>query len=277
MASRGREVALGLLLGCHLAPTLTVTVAITGLAWAAGRTGPGLLWVAAAMLSGQLAVGWCNDARDAGRDRAAGRRSKPTVRGWVTAGQLATGSVLAAVACVPLSYAAAGPVGGSAHVVAVASALSYDLWLKTTVLSVVPYAVSFGLIPAFVTYGLTPPSAPAPWVVATGALLGIGAHLANAAPDVQSDLAVGAGGLVSRIGARNARVGAVVALLLSTALLVRQLDVSAWLGVVLLLALTAVAVVAATWRSGRRLFEAVLVLAIVDVALLFAAAASIRA
>ena len=277
MASRRREVALGLLLGCHLAPTVTVTVAITGLAWAAGRTGPGLAWVAAAMLCGQLAVGWCNDARDAGRDRAAGRSAKPTVRGWVTAPQLATGAALAALACVPLSYAAAGPIGGSAHIVAVASALSYDLWLKTTVFSAVPYALSFGLIPAFVTYGLTPPSPPALWVMATGALLGISAHLANAAPDVQSDLAVGAGGLVSRIGARNARVGAVVALLLSTALLIRQLDVPAWASVVLLLALAAVAVVAATWHSGRRLFEAVLVLAIADVAMLFAAAASIRA
>lgn len=268
--------ALGLLLGCHLAPTVAVTVAITGLAAAAGRTGPGLVLVAAALLSGQLAVGWCNDARDAGRDRAAGRREKPVVRGWVTARQLATAAVVAAAACIPLSYAAAGPIGGSAHVLAVASALSYDLWLKTTVFSVVPYAVSFGVIPAFVTYGLTPPSAPAPWVMATGALLGIGAHLANAAPDVQSDLAVGAGGLVSRIGARTARAGAVVALLLSTALLVRALQLPVWLGVFLLLALTAVAALAATWRSGRRMFEVILVLAIVDVVLLLASAASIR-
>lgn len=235
------------------------------------------MWVAAAMLTGQLAVGWCNDARDAGRDRAAGRRGKPTVRGWVTARQLATAAVLAGLACIPLSYAAAGPIGGSAHLAAVASALAYDLWLKTTVFSVVPYALSFGLIPAFVTYGLSPPSAPAPWVVATGALLGIGAHLANAAPDVQSDLAVGAGGLVSRIGAGKARAGAVIALLLSTVLLVHELDAPTWLGVGLLVVLTGVAVGAARWHSGRRLFEAVLVLAVADVAMLFLAATSITA
>lgn len=277
MARRGREVALGLLLGCHLAPTLTVTAAITALAAAAGRAGPGLLLVAAAMLTGQLAVGWCNDARDAHRDLAAGRRDKPVVRGWVTRRELAAGAVVAGITCVPLSFAAAGPIGGSAHVLAVASALSYDLWLKTTVFSVLPYAFSFGVIPAFVTYGLTPPSAPAPWVVATGALLGIGAHLANAAPDVQSDLAVGAGGLVSRIGAGTARAGAVVALLLSTALLVRALQLPVWLGALLLTALTVVAVVAATWRSGRWMFQVILVLAIADVALLFLAAAAITA
>ncbi len=85
---------------------------------------------------------------------------------------------------------------------AVASAWCYDLWLKPTVLSPLPYAVSFGLIPAFVTYGLTPPEPPALWLTAAAALLGVGAGLANAVPDVETDLDVGAGGLVARIGPR---------------------------------------------------------------------------
>ena len=44
------------------------------------------------------------------------------------------------------------------------------IWLKPTVLSPLPYAVSFGLIPAFVTYGLTPPEPPALWLTAAAAL-----------------------------------------------------------------------------------------------------------
>ena len=52
---------------CHPGPTAAVTIIVTMLAGAAGRTGAGLVLVAAAVLCGQLSVGWSNDARDADR------------------------------------------------------------------------------------------------------------------------------------------------------------------------------------------------------------------
>lgn len=262
---------------CHPGPTAAVTVVVTALAAAAGRDAAGLALVAAATLTGQLSVGWCNDAYDADRDRLAARQAKPTVRGHVTAAVLWRAAGLALVATVALSYLAAGPVGGTAHVVAVLSAWTYNLVLKTTVLSPLPYAVSFGLVPAFVTYGLTPPSPPAAWLVATCALLGVGAHLANAIPDVEGDELVGAGGLVARIGVRTASVAALVCLVTAVGLLAAHLAVPPWAAIGLVLVAAAGAVVVAARGEGQALFRYVLALAGVAVLLLLVAATSLTA
>jgi 4-hydroxybenzoate polyprenyltransferase len=265
----------GLLDATHPLPTLAVTTVVTSLALAAGRDRPGVVLTALAVLSGQASVGWCNDARDAARDLRAGRTEKPTVRGAVPSRLLWRMAAVALVVSVALSYAAAGPIGGSAHVVAVLSAWTYNLALKTTVLSAVPYAVSFGLVPAFVTYGLTPPTAPAVWVTVTCALMGIGAHLANALPDVESDRSVDAGGLVAAIGPRAATVVALGCLVVAIALLASHLAIApAVAGTIV--ALTAVgATVVAVRGRGRALFRFVVVLAVAAVAMLIAAATSL--
>ena len=262
---------------CHPGPTATVTVVVTALAAAAGRDRAGLVLVAAATLTGQLSVGWCNDAYDAGRDRLAAREAKPTVRGDVTAAVLWRASAVAVAATVVLSYLAAGPVGGSAHLLAVASAWTYNLQLKTNVLSPLPYAVSFGLVPAFVTYGLTPPSPPAAWLVVACALLGVGAHLANAIPDIESDERVGAGGLVAAIGVRAASVSSLACLVAAVALLAAQLAVAPWVAVGLVLVAATGAVVVAVRGEGQALFRYVMALAVVAVLLLVLAAGSLTA
>jgi 4-hydroxybenzoate polyprenyltransferase len=266
-----------LLDACHPGPTATVTVVITALAAAAGRDAVGLALVALAVLTGQLSVGWCNDAYDADRDWRAEREAKPTVRGDVTATVLWRGAALALVATIAVSYLAAGPVGGTAHVLAVLSAWTYNLVLKTTALSPLPYVVSFGLVPAFVTYGLTPPSPPAAWLVATCALLGVAAHLANAIPDVASDERVGAGGLVARIGVRTASVAALVCLVSALALLAAQLPVPRWAAVSLVLVAAAGAVAVALKGEGQALFRYVMALAGVAVLLLLLAATTLIA
>jgi 4-hydroxybenzoate polyprenyltransferase len=250
---------------------------VTVLAAAAGRDAAGLAVMAAATLTGQLSVGWCNDAYDADRDRRAGRATKPTVRGDVAAATLWRGAALALAATVALSYLAAGPVGGTAHVIAVLSAWSYNLRLKTTVLSAVPYAVSFGLVPAFVTYGLTPPAAPAPWLTATCALLGVGAHLANAIPDLESDEQVDAGGLVAALGARRSAALALVCLVSAVALLAARLDVAAWVAVGLVVLAAAGAVAVAVRGRGAALFRYVMALAGAAVLLLLLAARTLTA
>ena len=150
------------------------------------------------------------------------------MRGDVSAAALWRGAALALAATVVLSYLAAGPVGGTAHVVAVLSAWTYNLRPEDHRPLAPPYAVSFGLVPAFVTYGLTPPSPPAAWLVATCALLGVGAHLANAIPDVDTDEQVGAGGFVAAVGVRAASIAALVCLVAAVALLAAHLDVAAW-------------------------------------------------
>ena len=107
--------------------------------------------------------------------------------------------VAAAAACVPLSLAL-GRRAGAAHLVAVASALSYNAGLKAGPLSFAPYAVSFGLLPDVVALAAPGGRAAPGWASAAGALLGVGAHLANALPDLEDDLATGVRGLPHRLG-----------------------------------------------------------------------------
>ncbi|MGB7980314.1 MAG: UbiA family prenyltransferase [Candidatus Nanopelagicales bacterium] len=267
MVARHAQVR-GLVAACHPGPTLVVTVAITALALSLGRGPIGGLAVFLAVLSGQLSVGWANDAHDAQRDRHAQRWDKPTVRGVVSERRLWVAASTAALACIPLSLLAGGVIGGAAHIVAVASAWAYDLWLKTTIWSFVPYLVSFGLFAPFLTYGLTPPQPPAGWAVATLSLLGVGAHLANGIPDIDTDRATDSQGLVGRLGGRLSAQLAVVALLAATGLLVGNLDLHLPTAVAILAGLTAVSVLAATASGGRHLFRIVMLLALIDSLLL---------
>ncbi|WP_406288770.1 UbiA family prenyltransferase [Embleya sp. NBC_00896] len=213
-----RAPTVGLLLACHPGPTVAVTALVTALAAAAGRDAKGCALVGAAVLSGQLSVGWCNDAVDAARDRAGGRTGKPVVAGLVGAERVARAARYALVACVPLSYAH-GPAAGTVHVVGVGAAWAYDLGVKGTLASWVPYAVGFGSLPAFVAFGLPGRPSPTWWIVAAAALLGCGAHLADALPDLADDLAAGVRGLPHRLGPTGIRTLTPLPLVGATALL----------------------------------------------------------
>ena len=261
----------------HFAPTVAVTTFATLLALAAGR-GAGALWVLAAVLTGQLSVGWSNDWLDRHRDRAAGRDDKPLVRGDIPEDLLIRCAIAAVLLCAAFSLAS-GVLAGVVHLIAVASAWSYNLGVKSTLFSVVPYAVSFGLLPAFVTLGLDPPAWPPVWAMAAAALLGAGAHFTNAVPDLDVDTATGVRGLPHAVG----RVGS----LLLAAVLLGGGAVSVALGpegppaaaqiVALSVSLVAVAAVVALGLTGRpRLaFPATLVVAATVVMAFLAAGAQI--
>ncbi|GII51729.1 membrane protein [Planotetraspora thailandica] len=209
----------GLVLACHPGPTGAVTTLVTVLAVASGRDAAGCVLVAAAILTGQLSIGWCNDAVDAARDTAAARASKPIVAGLVGVRTVWAAAAVALAACVPLSFAN-GLVAGTVHLVAVAGAWAYDLWLKATVLSWLPYAVGFGSLPVFVLTGLPARPWPAWWVVAAAALLGLGAHLANVLPDIGADMVTGVRGWPQRLGVSRVRLLIPVPLVAASVLLV---------------------------------------------------------
>ncbi|MDP9182522.1 MAG: ubiquinone biosynthesis protein UbiA, partial [Actinomycetota bacterium] len=97
---------------CHPEPTAAVTVLTATLV---GASGGNPLVAGAAVLSGQLSVGWSNDWVDAARDKAVGRADKPVVQG-LPVSTVRAAALLAAVACVPLSLLMGGYAGG-AHLV----------------------------------------------------------------------------------------------------------------------------------------------------------------
>ncbi len=265
----------------HPLPTLAVTALATAVAAAVGRSATGVLLVGAAVLTGQLSIGWLNDLVDRDRDRAAGRRDKPLATGRIPPGIVTTACAAAVTACVPLSLAS-GWRAGAVHLVAVAGGWAYDLGLKRTLLSWLPYAVSFGLLTAFLTLGLPGHPPPPWWLVAAGALLGTGAHFLNVVPDVADDLAAGVRGLPQRLGgARSAGCGAA---LLALAVVVVTFGPGrppwwAWAGLVVACGAAAAAGVAGvlgdaagTGTGRRRPFLLAVVTAAVAVALLVARA-----
>jgi 4-hydroxybenzoate polyprenyltransferase len=271
--------AVALFRACHPEPTMAVTIAAIALAAASGRDSRGLLAVGLAILTGQLCVGWFNDYLDADRDRTANRQDKPVATGVVSRDAVRTATVVAAALCVPFSLLS-GVLAGTTHIVAVASAWTYNLGLKSTQLSVLPYAVSFGLLPAFVIQGLPGHPAPAAWLVSAGALLGSGAHFANVLPDLEDDAATGVRGLPHRLGATGARLAAAALLLAASAVLVigppGPPTRTAWAALAL-----ACAVLAAGYALGRRpnsraVFRSVLVVAVIDVLLLVASGVQVR-
>lgn len=268
--------ALALLRCCHPEPTAAVTLMITALAVTTGRDVVGVLLVASAVLTGQLAIGWFNDHLDAERDRAVGRSDKPVVRGAVSRRTVGIAAAVAAVACVPLSLAS-GLLAGTLHLVAVAAGLVYDAGLKSTAASVLPYVVCFGLLPVFVVLGAPGGPVPPAWLPVAGALLGAGAHFANVLPDLDEDVATGVRGLPHRLGAAGSRVTAAALLLAASVVLVVGL-LSTGLPPLLAAAVPvlAAAVLAVGFAAGRAPrsrapFRAVLVIALIDVALLVAA------
>lgn len=201
----------GLLLACHPGPALAVTLVGVLLAVSAGADAPTVTLIAAALLAGQLSIGWSNDAIDASRDAASGRRDKPVAQSRVPRRVVAACAGVAAVVTVPLSFAL-GAWSGVTHVLCVASAWSYNLGVKSTAWSWVPFAFSFGLLPAVVTFALPGHPWPAWWVVLAGALLGVGAHLVNVLPDLEQDDATGIRGAAHRLGGRATAVLAPVVL-----------------------------------------------------------------
>ena len=183
---------------------MTVGTALCGGSWSSVA----LVFLASA--AGQATVGWTNDVHDAAADRAAGRSTKPTVRGELRPEDLRLPILVSATLAIPLSFFAAGGVGGAAHIAAVASALVYNYFLARTVWSWVPYAVSFALMPVFVAHASSPTLWPTTPVVALSVLVGVTAHLLHAIPDIDIDRDTGWGGLAVSLGKRRSMILAAV-------------------------------------------------------------------
>lgn len=268
-----RAVVTALVGASHPVPSVAVTTFATVVAAATGRSLTGCVLVATAVASGQLSIGWSNDVLDRHRDAVARRTDKPLTRSEVSARTVAWASGLALAACVPLSFAS-GWTAGAAHLAAVGGGWAYNLRLKRTALSFLPYAWSFGLLTAFLTLGLPGSPWPHPWALAAGSSLGVGAHFLNVVPDVQDDLAAGVRGLPQRLGAHVSAVLGAALMLLATALVVLApagaVPVWAWGGLGVAVITTTGAAVDGLRGGGHRAFLWAVVTAAVAVTLLAA-------
>jgi len=257
-----------LLRAAHLGPTLAVTVVAWLLALSADLDPGTVALVVLAVLTGQLVIGWSNDLADLRRDVQVGRADKPLAAGEVGQRTVLVALGVAAAACVVLSFALGWRAGLCHLLPGVGGGLAYNLGLKSTRWSWLPYAVAFGALPAVVTLAQTPPVLP-PWsVMAAGALLGVGAHFVNVLPDLADDAATGVRGLPHRLGARASQLVATGVLVLASATVVLGPAGTpgslAWVA----LGVTGVLAVVALLGSGKTPFRAAVGIALVNVALL---------
>lgn len=257
-----------LLAACHPLPTVAVTVLTGLLAVGYGHTVRTAAPLLIAVLLGQLTIGWSNDLIDLARDRAAGRTDKPLARGDVSPESVWRAVVIAGIGCTAASFACGVPAAVGHLCLGVAAGWAYNLGLKRTVWSPVPYAVAFAALPLVVALAGPDRGVPSGWVMAAGALIGVGIHLLNALPDLADDVCAGIRGLPQRLGPRRVQLMAPVVLLAASAVVVLGpgAPVPAWAWVAL--AATVVLASLAARLSGRAPFLAGVAIAAVDVGLL---------
>jgi 4-hydroxybenzoate polyprenyltransferase len=172
---------------------------MVGLFAAAGNSAHTVLIGASAVLSGQLSIGWSNDALDASRDQISGRSDKPVALGALTSSFVMRAAVVAAGTCVVLSLLL-GWRPAAVHLVGVGCGWLYNAVAKSTPWSPLPFAIAFGGLPAVATLALPDHPWPPLWSMAAGALIGIAAHFANVLPDLDDDRRTGVRGLPHRAG-----------------------------------------------------------------------------
>lgn len=193
--------ALSLLLSSHPGPSVSVAIVVAALGAGVGLEPWRLVVLGASVLLGQFSVGLSNDWLDAERDRAVGRIDKPVATGDIDKALVRNWAIAAAVIAIALTLLLGLPAT-AAHAGFIAVGWCYNLWLKRTAFSVLPYLVGFGVLPLTVTLSLPRPSGAAWWVLGAGSFLGIAAHFANALPDLDADRATGVVGLPHRVGVR---------------------------------------------------------------------------
>ena len=187
----------------HPAPTAAVVTLSAALAAIlAGQSGSisptRLALTTTAVLGSQILTGALNDWADRDRDRLTGR-AKPIAEGRVSSAAAlrvaAFGAMLQVAASLPLGILAL-LLGAAAS----GSAVAYNLWLSRTPLSVLPYLVSFGLLPLWIAAGMDVPLervAAAPLLVGPFAAA---AHLANTLRDFDTDARIGSRNLTQVLG-----------------------------------------------------------------------------
>lgn len=259
----------------HPGPGFAVTVVAVLLGIAVGLEPWRVVVLGLALLFDQASVGLSNDWIDADRDRAVGRTDKPVALGQIHSSTVRNAAFVFAAAALLITLPL-GPAATVVHAVTLASAWAYNAGLKNSRLSVLPYALSFGLLPAIASLARPVPALPAWWVYAAGALLGIAAHFANVLPDLDDDRRTGIRGLPHRLGLRRSIVITWVALLLAAGAVTvgvatnaEGIPLFAVIGLLISLTISIVGLVIALRQGvGRWLFRLVIVAALVDVAML---------
>jgi 4-hydroxybenzoate polyprenyltransferase len=199
----------------------------------------------------QFGIGAVNDLVDAPADT--GRKpGKPIPAGLVSAGAARAVALLAFAAGIGLAAPSGAVAVGLAGIV-IAVGLAYDLRLKGTAWSWLPFAVGIPILPVYGWLGAAG-TLPAAFAVLLPAAVAAGAALAmsNALADVDRDRAAGVESVATRLGDDRAwALHAVLLLLVAAAAVLSGVAVGASPGEVAVVAAAAAVPLAGAWL-GRR-------------------------
>ncbi|MEA2668231.1 MAG: hypothetical protein QOJ33_1165 [Chloroflexota bacterium] len=197
---------------------MLTTLAAVGFALIFG-IGPGdiRLWsIGAIMLLVQFSISALNEWADADLDRQAGR-PRPIPLGLTSPGTALTVAVLCAVAAFLLSTLAHfGTVALLLVGIGLACGWAYDLRLKRTPLSFLPFAIAFPLMPFWIGLLAGRPASSLGVLFLAGSPLATAIHLADAIPDRDRDRAAGLRTLAVALGQPGAELVAVGMLLVGS-------------------------------------------------------------
>ena len=183
----------------HPFPTIVDGLATAAIALVAGGPAPVAARLGLAMIAMQSAIGSLNDIADVEADR--GRKpGKPLPREAVSVGTAHAVVVGGAAISVILSLVS-GIAAAALGVLILAIGFGYDLRLKGTRWSWLPFAVGIPLLPVYAWLGV---GSAVPWwfaiLIPAGMLAGAALALANSLVDVERDVAAGVESVASWLG-----------------------------------------------------------------------------
>jgi 4-hydroxybenzoate polyprenyltransferase len=184
----------------HFGPTLLVCTAAFFLAFSQFSLIDSLE-ITVAIFCGQCTVGWSNDLIDQESDRLANRTNKPLVALKIVPNTLRKFIFMSlALAFLFSILGPLGVIGTNIHLLGIGSAMAYNLGLKRTIFSFLPYLISFGAMPwaIYKGNGKSPPL----WLYSAFALFTIAFHFLNVIKDMDSDREQSILGLPQRLGTK---------------------------------------------------------------------------
>lgn len=181
-----------------VALNVVATVVLATIANDGAPSTPVLARLAAAMFCAQAAIGAANDYCDRDLDTQT-KPYKPIVRGLIDP----TSTIVLAAAFVIAAGALAstfGPLSVAAGAAGLAAGLAYDVRLKRSVLSPLPFMVALPALPIWVWVSLDHFTNELWWLLPFAPLAALAVHLSNTLPDLESDTRVGVRGLAHTMG-----------------------------------------------------------------------------
>ncbi len=172
-----------LFVAAHPKQAVLTALALAGAALAAGRPAREAAVVGATVLVGQAILGWHNDIVDRERDAVHQTPHKPIAEGRLDSGSAWYALAIAVLLVIPLSIST-GVTAGAIYLLSLIVGILGNVALRRGRFSFLPWAVAFGLYPAYLSYGGFGGGAEgvAPQVAMTvlAALLGVGVHVVRA-------------------------------------------------------------------------------------------------